>query len=373
MLNRRDFLKKACFMAAGAGVGGLLLSGGCSSGAEAKPALKEAAHYKKLKDGTVQCLLCPFTCKIPRDASGICRVRKNRNGKLYSLVYGRPVTIHVDPVEKKPFYHFLPGTEALSLATVGCNLRCSFCQNWEISQATPGSQPEYDGPPAKIVEKAVSSKAPSIACTYTEPIVFFEYTRDIARAAAPKGIKTIMISAGFINKKPLLELCKVLSAIKVDLKAFDDDFYRDLVQGRLKPVLNTLVTIRNAGVWLEIVNLLIPGKNDSHAGIKKMCGWIKENLGADTPLHFTRFYPLYKLNNIPPTPAKTLETARKIGIDSGLNFVYVGNLPGHPGNNTYCPNCGKLIIERLGYNTKKKKFKDGKCGYCGMRIPGVWK
>jgi len=358
-------------------IAGVSLAGtgltGCSIKAEASAAPVEASYYKKLTDKSVMCLLCPNKCRLPAGAAGACRVRKNMAGKLYSLVYGRPVTIHDDPIEKKPFYHFLPGTRALSLATVGCNLRCSFCQNWEISQASPGDIPSYDGPPDKIVAKARSTGSPTIACTYTEPIVFFEYTRDIAKKASGKNIRTVMISAGFINEKPLRDLCRVLSGIKIDLKAFTDSFYKELTGGGLRPVLETLLTIKKAGVWLEIVNLVIPGKNDSPNEIRKMCAWIKKYLGSEVPVHFTRFIPLYKLKNIPPTPQKTLEKARRIGLNAGLKYVYVGNLPGHPGNHTYCPKCGKIVIKRLGYSVRKANLKDGKCRFCGARIAGVWK
>lgn len=352
---------------------GTTFCGGCSSTAESRVTPKEALFYRKLDNKAVQCLLCPWKCKLTDGATGECRVRKNIGGKLYSLVYGKPVAIHVDPIEKKPLYHFLPGVKAYSLATAGCNLHCVFCQNWEISQASPGDVPEFKGPPETIVKNARSRKIPVIACTYTEPVVFSEYTRDIAILGNKNNIKTVMISAGFINTNPLKELCKVLSGIKIDLKAFSDSFYRDMTGGRLKPVLNTLMTIKKQGVWLEIVNLVIPGKNDSPKEIKKMCVWIKRNLGDDTPIHFTRFIPMYKLKNVPPTPEKTLENARKIGINEGLKYVYVGNMPGHPGNNTYCPKCGKLLIKRMGYSMRKVNFKNGKCKKCGTRISGVWK
>jgi len=373
MLSRREFIEKTTTGALGFALMGTAFYTGCKSNAEPGVNLKEAMFYDKLNNKAVQCKLCPRKCKLVDGQVGVCRARKNIGGKLYSLVYGKPVAVHVDPIEKKPFYHFLPGVRAYSLATVGCNLRCVFCQNWEISQASPGDVPEYKGLPETIVKKAKSGKIPVIACTYTEPIIFSEYMKDIAILGNKNKIRTVMISAGFINTGPLKEICKVLSGIKIDLKSISDRFYRDLTGGRLKPVLNTLMTIKKQGVWLEIVNLVIPGKNDSPKEIRKMCSWIKKNLGDDVPLHFTRFIPMYKLKNIPPTPEKTLEKARKIGIDEGLKYVYVGNIPGHPGNHTYCPKCGEILIKRLGYFVREVNFKNGKCKKCGTSIPGVWK
>lgn len=372
MITRRDFIRDMGICGAGMGAACLLLPG-CTENANAESQLHEASYYKPLDGKKVLCLLCPHGCQLPDGAAGACRVRVNRGGKLFSPVYGKPVTIHSDPIEKKPFYHFMPGSKAFSLATVGCNLHCSFCQNWEISQAAPGDVPAYDGSPQLIVSRAKSEGTPVIACTYTEPVIFCEYMKDIAKQADKEKIKTVMISAGFINERPLKDICTLLSGIKIDLKAFSDSFYREMTGGRLKPVLNTLITIKKSGTWLEIVNLVIPGKNDSADEIGKMSLWIKKNLGEDVPVHFTRFIPMYKLNNIPPTPAKTLENARKNAMDAGLNYVYVGNLPGHPGNNTYCPQCKKLLIERLGYSIEMKNIKNGKCGHCGKIIAGVWK
>lgn len=367
MPTRRDFIKMSgCLLCAGA-----LGTTGCQEKVDAGMTINEASYYES-SGGVVRCTLCPHYCSLPSGAYGVCRARQNVDGKLISQVYGKPVSIHLDPVEKKPFYHFLPGSRSFSLATTGCNLRCSFCQNWEISQASPDSIPSYEGSPVIIAEKAKNMKAATISCTYTEPIVFIEYTKDIAAEAKKMGVRTIIISAGYINQKPLLDLCKVSSGIKIDLKSFNDKFYQELTGGRLKPVLDALVTIKNSGVWLEIVNLLIPGKNDSLDEISKMCQWIKSNLGADVPLHFTRFFPLYKLNNLPPTPVRTLEQARKTGLDEGLHYVYVGNMPGHTGNHTYCPKCGKTVIERIGFTVKTTGLKNGKCASCERSIAGVW-
>ncbi|MCE1245099.1 MAG: AmmeMemoRadiSam system radical SAM enzyme [Firmicutes bacterium] len=371
MQTRRSFIKTLCASAAACSSG--FLFSGCTQEADAGVVLTEAQYYVKESGNTVRCQLCPRGCRLSDGSTGACRVRKNSNGKLYSLVYGKPVSIHIDPIEKKPFYHFLPGAKAFSLATAGCNLRCSFCQNWEISQADPDSIPAYDGQPGDMAKKAEEAGTPVITCTYTEPAIFIEYAKDIAAEAKKRKIRTTIVSAGFINEKPLKELCKCVSAIKIDLKAFDDSFYRDLTGGRLEPVKKALVTIRNSGVWLEIVNLVIPGKNDNIDKIKEMCVWVKKELGENTPVHFTRFIPMYKMRNVPPTPGKTLEQARKTGLETGLKYVYVGNLPGHPGNSTYCPSCGRVVIERTGFNIDRKNLVNGRCGSCKTAIAGIWK
>lgn len=373
MITRRDFLKTSAALAAGASLGGILSS---CSGSRAKNLNKisprEAMFYKKLGNKVVQCQLCPWGCQLTPGSRGRCGVRENREGTLYSLVWGKPVAIHVDPVEKKPLYHFLPGKNAFSMATVGCNFHCVFCQNWEISQASPGEVPYYEATPQKITARALKENSPIIAYTYTEPIVFYEYMHDTALESKKKGLKNVMISAGFIRPKPLEKLCNILDAIKIDLKSFSEDFYENLVNGRLAPVLRTLKTIRKSGTWLEIVNLVIPGKNDDPETIKNMASWIKKNLGSDVPVHFTRFIPMYKLVNVPVTPVSTLEKCRNVARKVGLNYVYVGNVPGHPGNSTYCPNCGKIVIERKGYRVKMSGLRNGKCKYCGKKIPGVW-
>ena len=303
---------------------------------------------------------------------GFCGVRENREGKYYSLVYGNPCAVHVDPVEKKPFYHLLPASSSFSIATAGCNFRCKFCQNWEISQVAPDDTYNFEMPPEQVVQLAKKAGSRSIAYTYVEPTIFYEYMLDTARLAQKEGILNVYHSNGFINPVPLKELCKVLAAANIDLKAFSEEFYGNISQGRLAPVLQTLKTLKGEGVHLEITNLVIPTQNDNPETVQKMCTWIKNELGADTPVHFSRFYPLYKLRNLPPTPVTTLEKNRKIAMDAGLEYVYVGNVPGHEGERTYCPRCKKILVFRQGYTIGEINLNKGKCKYCGKPISGIW-
>ncbi len=340
---------------------------------EANLSRLEAMYWKNLSDTTVQCGLCPNRCIISNGKRGFCGVRVNIDGKLYTTVYGKPVAVHVDPIEKKPLSHFLPGTTAFSIATAGCNLGCLFCQNWQISQAKPEDAAHYDLDPEKIVDLTVRSGSPTIAYTYTEPTVFYEYMLQCAKLAKKRGLRNIFHSSGYINPEPLSEILKYTDACNIDLKGFSEKYYQDMCFGHLDPVLNTLKTIKKAGVWLEITNLVIPGKNDDPKMIKEMCEWIRTNLGPDVPLYFSAFYPQYKLQGVPPTPLKTLEMAARIGRESGLNYVYIGNVYGNAGANTYCPKCRKMIIEREGFAIKQMNIVDGKCKYCGYRIAGVWK
>jgi pyruvate formate lyase activating enzyme len=335
--------------------------------------LKEALFYEKRENKNVQCHICPRNCLISEGKRGFCGVRENRNGSLYALSYGKLVAIHIDPIEKKPLFHFLPATTAFSIATAGCNLRCKFCQNWEISQAAPEDVEYSYIEPQELIKKVKESGSPTIAFTYTEPTIFYEYMLDTAKLAKAQGIRTMMHSAGFINEAPLRELAKYLDAANIDLKGFSDDYYQKMCQGHLEPVLNTLKTLRQAGVHLEITNLLLSGFNDGEDSLIKMCLWIKDNLGADTPLHFSRFFPMYKLTSLNPTPVEALERARQIAQDCGLKYVYIGNLAGNPAENTYCPKCKKLLIERRGYFIIQDNIVDGKCKFCGDKIEGIWK
>jgi len=339
----------------------------------AKINLKEASFYTKLDNKNVQCQLCPRRCFIPPGKRGYCEVRENREGTLYTMVYSKPVAIHLDPIEKKPLFHFLPSTSAFSVATAGCNLSCKFCQNWEISQARPEEVEYFDITPEALVERAVASGSPTIAYTYTEPTIFYEYMLETAKLARAKGIRNIMHSNGYINEEPLRQLAKYLDAADIDLKGFSDEYYAKFTEGTLDPVLRSLKILKEAGVHIEITNLILPGYNDDEASIRKMCLWIKENLGPDVPLHFSRFFPMYKLTSLNPTPLATLEKARQIAMDSGLRYVYIGNLVGNPAENTYCPRCKKLIIERKGYFVLQNKIRDGKCSFCQEEIAGVWK
>ncbi|MFC1723985.1 AmmeMemoRadiSam system radical SAM enzyme [candidate division KSB1 bacterium] len=335
--------------------------------------VKEARYYEKLPDKKIVCKLCPRECEIDDLERGYCGVRENRGGKYYTLVYSRPCSIHADPIEKKPLYHFLPGTTAFSIATVGCNVECKFCQNWEISQMRPEQVKAVYAPPDLIAESAKRNNCASIAYTYSEPVIFYEYMYDTAVEGRKKGIKSVIISNGYINQKPLDDLLNVLDGVKIDLKAFTDRFYKELVMGKLKPVLDTLVLLKKRGVWFEIVYLMIPEQNDKPEEIRELAKWIKSELGGDVPVHFSRYYPMYKLKNIPPTPVKTLETAKEICDAEGLNFVYLGNVPiGHKGGHTYCPKCKSVVIQRLGYSVNLKNFEKGRCSKCNTTIPGVW-
>ncbi len=329
--------------------------------------MEKARFYKKLKGNIVQCQLCPHLCAIKENESGRCRVRMNSKGVLYSLVYGRPCAVHIDPIEKKPLYHFLPGSSSYSIGTPGCNLACLFCQNWTISQAAPTEVPFIELPPEKAVKEAIASGCKSISYTYTEPLIAMEYVIDTAKLARKNGLKNVIVSNGYVNEQPLGELCRYLDAANIDLKAFTEDFYKVYTASSLKPVLRTLKILKKEGVWLEITNLIIPGLNDDITMIEKMCVWIKNNLG-DIPLHISRFHPEHRMLDIKPTPLETLEKAYRVA-SKYLSYVYIGNVL-HKTNSTFCPQCGKLAIERKGYNTVSH-IKDSKCG-CSKSLLGVF-
>ncbi|MBI5570982.1 MAG: AmmeMemoRadiSam system radical SAM enzyme [Desulfomonile tiedjei] len=318
------------------------------------------------------CELCPKGCRITEGQSGDCKSRIVVDGELRAVTYGRPCTLHIDPIEKKPLFHFLPGTSILSLATAGCNLHCKFCQNWTISQAAPEDLRTMDLPPEKVVQVAQAQRCLSIAYTYTEPVVFYEYVLDTSTLARQQGLRNVTVTAGSINRKPMEMLCSVVDASNTDLKAFSDTFYRELCDSTLKPVLDGMVVMKEHGVWLEITNLVVPTFNDDLDMIRKMCRWILANLGADTPLHFSRFHPMYKLRNLPPTPVDTLMNARKEALDIGLRYVYVGNVLGSGAEHTCCPSDGTLLIKRLGHSILENNLVDGKCPKCGSKIPGIW-
>jgi pyruvate formate lyase activating enzyme len=301
-------------------------------------------------------------------------VRVNIGGRLRASTYGRPSAMHIDPMEKKPLYHFHPGSSVFSIATAGCNLHCLNCQNWQLSQRG-GEEMEqiYRADPPQLIELARENGCESIAYTYSDPIVFYEYVQDSSELARQAGLHNVFITAGYINKKPLRQLCQVLDASNTDLKAFDDRFYREVNGGTLKPVLDALVTFREQGVWLEVTNLVIPTLNDDLSMIRRMAKWIRDELGENTPLHFSRFHPQYRMRNLPPTPGETLDRARKEAMDAGLRFVYVGNVLGHEGNSTYCPQDGTLLIGRVGFRiTENNLTPDGRCPSCDRPIPGVW-
>jgi len=329
------------------------------------------AGYKHA-EVTVRCLLCANRCFMSDGERGRCRARINDNGVLKSLVYGRPITTHIDPIEKKPFYHFVPQSQAFSLATSGCALRCKFCQNWEISQSAPEDYSVKYTPPLSIVNASESRNVPIIAFTYNESTVFTEYMTDIARVANSHGLRSVLISCGFMNEEPLDEMCDVLSAIKIDLKGFSEDFYRDVCSAHLAPVLRSIKQVARRGNHLEIVNLVVPTLNDSDKMLHNLVDWVLGEVGPDVPVHFTRFHPDYQMLNLPPTPIHTLEKARDIAMEKGIHYAFVGNVPGHSGNHTYCPGCGKAIIVRQGFFVRKVDLVDGKCKHCNTEIKGVW-
>lgn len=377
-MNRRQFLSR-CTKCAVAGAGTAILPALLRPSPAYAISLKKGAigrklspYYTPLDDKAIQCDLCPHECEVDEGERGICEARENIKGKYYSLVYGNPCSLNVDPTEKKPFYHVLPTTKSFSIATAGCNFDCKFCQNWQISQARPEETINYLATPGEIVKLAIKYNCTSIASTYVEPTVFMEYMLEIGRLTRPYPLLKVMHSNGFINPKPLDDLCKYLDAACIDLKAITESFYRDVSEGRLQPVLDTLKQLKANGVHTELVNLVIPGKNDDPDQVRKMVRWIASELGPDVPLHFSRFYPLYKLKSIPPTSIQSLEQIRKIALAEGLNYVYLGNVPEHPGGHTYCPKCKKMLIKRIGYNVKVLSMDSGSCRFCGHPIAGIW-
>lgn len=333
---------------------------------------RPARWFTRLPGDVVECGLCPHHCRVPDGERGTCGVRENRGGTYYTLVHSRAVALHVDPVEKKPFFHVLPGEPAVSLAAAGCNFDCRCCQNWEIAQARPEQLRSAALPPDTVVALARKNRARLVACTYTEPVVWSEYVLDIARAGRGAGLRTLVVSNGFIEQEPLRELAPHLAAYKVDLKAFSETFYRDHCRGRLAPVLDTLRRLKALGVWTEIVVLVVPALNDTPEEARALARFVRTELGPDTPLHFTRFHPAYRMDNIPPTPVAAIDAAREAALAEGLRFVYVGNVPGHRGESTWCPGCGARLIHRVSVALVQNRLKDGACPDCGRAIPGIW-
>lgn len=323
-------------------------------------------------DHYVKCQLCFRECIIAAGDRGFCGARENRGGKLYSLVYGRPCALQTDPIELEPMYHLLPGHRNLALATAGCNFRCRFCHNWHISQRGPDETKNYGFSPEEIVKMAVERGCESISSTMNEPTVFYEYMRDIAKLARERGLRTLFHTNGALRPAPLFELLEFMDAVTVDLKGFTSRFYHELSSSELEPVLETLQNIKKTKVHLEIVNLIIPTFNDDLDDIERMCLWIRENLGEEVPLHFTRFFPAYKMTHLPPTPIETLERAIEIATGVGLHYVYIGNVPGHERNSTFCPKCGQRLIHRIHLSVLSLHIKGGRCQFCGHEIPGIW-
>lgn len=332
--------------------------------------MKEALFYKKEGD-SIKCELCPRNCTIKENKKGWCSVRKNIKNKLYSLVYNKPCAMHVDDISKKPLYHFQPGSKSFSIGTVGCNLGCEFCQNYTIARALPEEHDFQEVKPEEVVKLAIKNNCSSIAYTYTEPGIFLEYVLDTAKLAKKSNIKNVIVSNGFINEKPLKELCKYIDTANIDLKAFNDNFYKKYCKAFLSPVLDSLKILKEKKIWLEITNLVIPGLNDNPKEFEKMCKWIKNELGKEIPLHLSRFYPYYKLDHIQPTSLQTLKKLSKIAREY-LDYVYIGNILTDKDENTYCDKCQSLLIEREGFNILKNNIKGGKCKDCKKIIPGVW-
>ena len=333
--------------------------------------MKEADYYSSNPDGTVVCTLCPHRCKIEEDKCGRCRSRMNRGGHLYSLAYARICARQVDPIEKKPLLHFLPGESCFSIASAGCNLSCLNCQNWSISQASPMEIPSQDLLPEDCARLAKGYGCRAVAYTYTEPLTYLEYVRDCASACKEAGLKNILVTAGYVNEKPLRDLLPFIDAVNIDLKSFSDETYRKLCRVRLQPILDTLLAMRDAGVWIEITRLLIPGISDGEEDIRAMCHWLAAHGLADNPLHISRFFPRYQLQDVDATPLQDLLSARQWAQEEGMHFVYIGNTSLPNVENTYCPHCGTLLIERKGYQIQQPDFS-GVCPICGTAIPGIW-
>jgi pyruvate formate lyase activating enzyme len=331
----------------------------------------EGFHYTTNGED-VQCMVCPNRCYLTPGDRSVCRSKVNIGGKLYSIAYGNPCSVNIDPIEKKPLSHFYPATDAFSIAAAGCNFRCLNCQNWEISQRKPEEVDHGELFPADVVRIAKEKNTRSIAYTYSEPTSYYEYMYDTARLARGEGIKNVWVSNGYINRRPLEDLSQYLDAASVNLKSFDDDTYRRLNGGRLQPVLNTFKLLHEKGVWFEMITLVVPGYVDKPEMIKRMCGWILKELGPDHPLHFLRFFPQYRLNRLPATPVRTLEELRDIALGEGIHYVYLGNVPGHEAYNTYCHNCHKILVERKGYHIATFNIEQGRCTFCHTPIPGRW-
>jgi len=334
---------------------------------------KLAKWWQPADNGKLLCTLCPRYCTIGKEQKGFCYIRENIDGKLYSIGYGKPTGFAVDPIEKKPLNHFLPGTNVLSFGTAGCNLGCKFCQNWTMSKSKIDDINSVTASPEDVVKLALKYQTPSIAFTYNDPTIFGEYVIDISKIAAEENIKSVMVTAGYIDKEARKEVYKYINAANVDLKAFSEIFYNKLTFSHLKDVLDTLVWLKNeTDVWTEITTLLIPGENDSPDEIKQMSEWILKNLGENIPLHFTAFHPDFKMRDYQRTPASTLTTARNIAINVGIKYCYVGNIHNTEGQTTYCPNCGKALISRDWHSVFSNKVIDGKCFNCGEVIAGVF-
>lgn len=334
--------------------------------------LKEALLYEKVLPDKVSCYLCAHRCLIKEGNRGICGARENQGGSLYSLIYGKAIACHIDPIEKKPLFHFLPGSTSLSVATAGCNFRCSFCQNWQISQASKGSLkiPGEEISPQELVKAAKRNGCQSISYTYTEPTIFFEYAYDTAKLARAEGLFNNFVTNGFMTKEALKTISPYLDAANVDLKSFREDFYKKLCGASLEPVLDSIRLMKGLNIWIEVTTLLVPGQNDSEEELREIAKFIA-SCGKEIPWHISRFHPDYKMTDGYSTPIGTIKKAREIGLDAGLRYVYPGNIPGEEGESTFCYQCGQRLIARYGFSILENRVKEGRCPECAVKIDGV--
>jgi pyruvate formate lyase activating enzyme len=370
-ISKRDFIRKSFALSAGLVYGPHILQA-VSESDPPEGIYKRLAMYQEETARGIMCRICPNECVLKEGELSKCNNRKVHNSKLYTMAYGNPCSVNIDPVEKKPLYHFRPSTRAFSIATAGCNLVCLNCQNWTISQTSPDKTRNVDLSPARVVEECIKNHCESIAYTYSEPVTFYEYAFETATLARKAGIKNIIKSNGYINPEPLKNLCSVIDAANIDLKAFNESTYLKLSGGKLQPVLDSLKVYRDNGVWLEITNLIIPSWTDNLEEIGKMCKWLSDNGFSNTPLHFSRFYPLHKLEQLPPTPVELLNKAYTIATSEGLKYVYTGNVPGNELSTTKCPKCNNTVVTRQGFRVTSNTLKDGKCSKCGSKVDGVW-
>ncbi len=377
IMSRRTFLVRG---ALGACAGAIVRP----SEARAEPGLAGAARLGDLQPvraqwfepaterGVLRCVLCPWRCELREGQRGRCRVREQRNGRGVTLVHGRPALARDDPIELLPFFHVTPGERVLAVSTAGCNLECKFCEVWDMALSPPEEVLAYAMTPANVVSLAQAAEASAVGFAFGEPVVFIEYAEAIASLAREAGLKTLLQSAGYLEDAPLRRIASLLDGVNIDLKAMDEAFYERVVGGTLQPVLRTLKTLRALDLHLEVTNVLIPTLNDAPEQVRALCRWVHEELGRDTPLHFSRFYPLYRLANLPRTPVATLTRAREIALETGLRYVYLGKVPGHAAESTVCPECAETVIRRVGFVVDEVRLRDGRCAGCGATIPGLW-
>lgn len=375
-ITRRDFIKYGlCGACALCTTGISALAPGTASAVSPEKGLvnpRRSPWCLQLTEKDFRCTLCPHLCRISPGKRGRCGVRENRAGSCYTLAYANPALVQATPVERIPFFQVMPGIRTLAVSTAGCPLECRFCEVWDMALIRPEEVHAYDLSPEDAVSQARSAGAEAVAYAFGEPVAFYEYMSDTAAAAKKEGLLNLVHTSGYILPEPLEAVIGSIDAVNVDLKAFDDTFYRRMTGGSLEPVKSAMKMIKEAGVHLEITNLVIPAENDDMDLIKKMCLWIKNELGPEVPIHFARFYPLYKLSNLPPTPVSTLDRARDTAMEAGLSHVYVAKVTGHEGENTFCRECGKKIIDRMGFVIEDMQIERGRCSNCGTRIHGIW-